>query len=197
MKIIDKEKEKYQKVHTDDYQYGLGMRKVNDLLNENFDFSKRFNELAKKSKNALDIACGGGTVMDYVDTLGCKPSGIDISEAAIKKVDSQYVAKVAYSHELPFDDNTFDLVYFLDGMEHIPGGNIEEQSIREAFRVSAKFVCHGIALGDSFRGGTQLHINQKSAESWRKIIGDIANELGWVEDLYYLRNNTVYLIYKK
>ena len=33
MKIIDKEKEKYQKVHTDDYQYGLGMRQVNDLLN--------------------------------------------------------------------------------------------------------------------------------------------------------------------
>ena len=93
MKIIDKEKEKYQKVHTDDYQYGLGMRQVNDLLNENFDFSKRFNELAKKSKNALDIACGGGTVMDYVDTLGCKPSGIDISEAAIKKVDRQQSMK--------------------------------------------------------------------------------------------------------
>ena len=197
MKIIDKEKEKYQKVHTDDYQYGLGMRQVYDLMNENFDFSKRFNDLAKQSKTALDIACGGGTVMDYIDSLGCKPSGIDISEAAIEKVDDKFESKVAYSHELPFEDNTFDLVYFLDGMEHIPGGDIEEQSIREAFRVASKYVCHGIALGDSFRGGTQLHINQKSAESWKDIIGKIASELGLTEDLYYLRNNTVYLIYLK
>ncbi len=197
MKIIDKEKEKYQKVHTKDFQYGLGMRQVNDLKNENFDFSKRFNELVKQSKNALDIACGGGTVMDYVNSLGCTPGGIDISEAAIKKVNSKYETKVTYSHNLPFKDNTFDLVYFLDGMEHIPEGDIEEQSLREAFRVATKYVCHGIALGDSFRDGIQLHINQKPAESWKQIIGNIAKELGWIEDMYYIRNNTVYLIYIK
>ena len=197
MSIIDKEKEKYQKVHTDDFGYGLGLRQVGDLMNPKYEFSSKFTELVKNSKNALDIACGGGTVMDYIDTLGCEPTGIDISESAISKVDENYRAIVGYSHELPFENEEFDLVYFLDGMEHIPTGEIEEQSLREAFRVAKKFVCHGIALGDSIRDGVQLHINQKPAEEWRSIIGEIANELGWNEEMYYLRNDTVYLIYIK
>ena len=58
MKIINKEKEKYENIH---YQsdYGLGNRQVNELKNMSFDFSHKFKEIISKSKNCLDIACGG------------------------------------------------------------------------------------------------------------------------------------------
>jgi|TARA_B110000977_G_C10868437_1_gene412540 ubiquinone/menaquinone biosynthesis C-methylase UbiE len=196
MSVVNSEKLKYDSVHHNDFQYGLGLRQVNDLKNDQFDFSNRFNEIVKQSKTSLDIACGGGTIMDYVDYLGCTPTGIDISESAIKKVDKSYTSIVGSCHQLPFKDNQFDLVYFLDGMEHIPI-EIEIEAIHEAFRVSKNFVCHAIALESSVHKGVELHCNLKTPEEWRVVINEIANKLGWAEEMYYLRNNTVHLIYKK
>jgi len=195
MNIVNKEKEKYEKVHSS-MEYGLGLRQVNDLKNLNFEFSNRFAEIVLDSKNCLDIACGGGTVVDYVDTLGCTPTGIDISSNAIQKVSNKFDTFVGSCHQLPFEDNKFDLVYFLDGMEHIPV-EIEIDSLKEAFRVSNKYVCHAIAMGSSIRNGVELHINRKSQNEWKSLINPIAVEFEYKEDMFYVRNNTVYLIYKK
>ena len=195
MNIVDKEKEKYEVVHSS-MEYGLGMRQVNDLKNLEYDFSNRFLEVVSDSKNCLDIACGGGTVMNYVSDLGCTPTGIDISSKAIEKVNNEFDTFVGSCHQLPFEDNQFDLVYFLDGMEHIPI-QIEIDSLREAFRVSNKYVCHAIAMGSSIRDRVELHINRKSQNEWKSLINPIAVEFGYKEDMFYVRNNTVYLIYKK
>lgn len=195
MGIIDNEKEKYEVVHSS-MEYGLGMRQVNDLKNLEYDFSNKFLEVVSDSKNCLDIACGGGTVMDYVSRLGCAPTGIDISSKAIEKVNNEFDTFVGSCHQLPFEDNQFDLVYFLDGMEHIPV-EIEIDSLKEAFRVSNKYVCHAIAMGSSIRNGVELHINRKSEKEWRSLINPIAVEFEYKEDMFYIRNNTVYLIYKK
>lgn len=195
MSIVDKEKEKYEVVHSS-MEYGLGMRQVNDLKNLEYNFSNRFLEVVSDSKNCLDIACGGGTVMNYVNELGCTPTGIDISSKAIEKVNNKFDTFVGSCHQLPFEDNQFDLVYFLDGMEHIPI-QIEIDSLREAFRVSNKYVCHAIAMGSSIRDGVELHINRKSQNEWKSLINPIAVEFGYKEDMFYVRNNTVYLIYKK
>lgn len=195
MNIVDKEKEKYEVVHSN-MEYGLGMRQVNDLKNLEYDFSNRFLEVVSDSKNCLDIACGGGTVMNYVNELGCTPTGIDISSNAIEKVNDEFDTFVGSCHKLPFEDNQFDLVYFLDGMEHIPV-QIEIDSLREAFRVSNKYVCHAIAMGSSVRNHVELHINRKSQGEWKSLIDPIAVEFGYKEDMFYVRNNTVYLIYKK
>jgi len=172
------------------------MRQVNDLKNLEYDFSNRFLELVSDSKNCLDIACGGGTIMNYVSDLGCTPTGIDISSKAIEKVNNEFDTFVGSCHQLPFEDNQFDLVYFLDGMEHIPI-QIEIDSLREAFRVSNKYVCHAIAMGSSIRDRVELHINRKSQNEWKSLINPIAVEFGYKEDMFYVRNNTVYLIYKK
>ena len=196
MDKVEIEKAKYEEVHSRTFSYGLGLRQVRDLKNESYDFSKRFNEIVKQSNTCLDIACGGGTIMDYVDYLGCIPTGIDISESAIKKVDKSYTSVVGSCHQLPFKDNQFDLVYFLDGMEHIPL-EIENEALHEPFRVSKNFVCHAIALESSVHFGEELHCNLKDPEEWREIINKIANKLGWNEEMYYLRNNTVHLIYKR
>lgn len=195
MNIVDKEKEKYEIVHSN-HEYGLGKRQVNDLKNLSYKFSSRFLELVKDSKNSLDIACGGGTVMNYVNKFGCIPTGIDISSNAISKVNNEFNTFVGSCHDLPFKNNTFDLVYFLDGMEHIPE-DIEVDSIKEAFRVSKKYVCHAIAMGSSIRNGVELHVNLKSQSEWRSLINSIATEFKYKEDLFYVRNNTVYLIYIK
>ena len=134
--------------------------------------------------------------MGYVDSIGCTPTGIDISPSAIGKVNPKYKTYIGSCHKLPFKNNEFDVVYFLDGMEHIPT-EIENESISESFRVSKNYVCHGIAMCSSIRKGIELHVNIKTSEKWKEIIDSIAQKFGFSSILYYIRNETVYLIYKK
>ena len=194
MKILDKEKEKYENIHSS-YEYGLGLRQVNDLKNLNYEYSKSFLDIIKSSDTCLDIACGGGTIMDYVSNLDCTPTGIDISENAIKKVNPKFKTYMGSCHSLPFPNQHFDTVYFLDGLEHIPK-EIESESISESFRVAKNYVCHGIAMNSSIRNKIELHINIKTAIEWKNLFDFIAPKFNFKESLYYTRNTTVYLIYK-
>ena len=193
--IVNSEKEKYEKVHSDS-DYGCGPRQVKDLEELTFPFSKRFKEIIEENNDCLDIACGGGTVMNYVNQLGCTPTGVDISENAIRKVSKDFNTFVASAHELPFEDDSFDITYFLDGMEHVPE-EIENQSIKESFRVAKNYVCHAIALCSSCRNGVELHCNLKPYDKWKEIFDNVAVDSDFELDLEHYRNDTIHLIYKK
>ena len=86
---------------------------------------KSTGELCKKCKitessTVLDLACGVGTTSFYLqDRFGCKVTGVDIDEnlisiakkALMKKVKKDKITfKVANALELPFPDNTFDVM---------------------------------------------------------------------------------------
>jgi ubiquinone/menaquinone biosynthesis C-methylase UbiE len=94
-----------------------------------------------KSKEVLAVGCGTGySVIELAKEYGCKVVGVDISEVMIERA-HQRLAKenlgdqvkfhVANAHELPFEDNRFDVVItefvsiFLD----------KQQAFREFFRV--------------------------------------------------------------
>jgi len=74
----------------------------------------------------LDIGCGGGLFAEEVARLGCQVTGIDPSPRSIAVaqrhaeqmgLDINY--RVASGEHLPFDNNTFDLVYCCDVLEHV------------------------------------------------------------------------------
>lgn len=194
--IIEEEKSKYEKVHTDDFAYGLGKRQLNDLKNMSFEYSKYFLDCAKKSKTSLDIACGGGTIMKYVEDLGVTPAGIDISETAIKKVPEKYRKVVGSCSELPFEDQEFEFVYFLDGLEHIPI-KIEKKAISESFRVSKKFVFFAIAMNSSKVRNVELHINIKNQDSWKELLELEAEKNNFICEHFSVLKTTAYFGYRK
>ncbi len=77
-------------------------------------------------KRVLDVGCGGGMFSEELARLGCRVSGIDPSKESIRvarehaaegELDIDY--RVGRGEELPFDDETFDIVVCCDVLEHV------------------------------------------------------------------------------
>lgn len=90
------------------------------------------NKCATSSK-ILDVGCGEGS---RLDTLSKKPgSGVDVNSKAIKEAKQQFPKhhfQVADAAKLPFEDDTFDLVYSAYAIEHCLD---PEKFVMEMFRV--------------------------------------------------------------
>jgi 2-polyprenyl-6-hydroxyphenyl methylase/3-demethylubiquinone-9 3-methyltransferase len=82
--------------------------------------------LAPVGLRALDIGCGGGLLAEEFARLGCAVVGVDPSEeslaAARTHAASQGLAieyQCATGEALPFADESFDIVYCCDVLEHV------------------------------------------------------------------------------
>ena len=107
--------------------------------------------------------------------------GIDISKEAIRICkNKKYNVEQAYAHKLSFSNKSIDLVFHLDGMEHIPK-EWENKTLTTQFNIAKKFVIHSIACHsekdrDKYlkENYTPLHINIKKPFEWKEIIDQIA-----------------------
>lgn len=95
-----------------------------------------------RGKDFLDIGCGGGLLAEEFARLGCNIVGIDPSIASIRvaarhsrgdKLSIDYI--VAAGEEVPFKDESFDVIYCCDTLEHV---NNLDQVIAETSRVLKK-----------------------------------------------------------
>lgn len=84
----------------------------------------------------LDAGCGTGGMFEVLSKYG-RVFGIDQSESAVRFAGGKNIAEsVAHGliTELPYQDNSFDLVTCLDVLYHAMAGN-DEQALREFNRV--------------------------------------------------------------
>jgi len=93
----------------------------------------------QKKVDSLDIGCGGGILTEELAAISINTYGVDISEASLETakkhakeqgLDINY--RKAYAEDLPFDDNSFDLITCCDVLEHVDD---LEQVIAEISRV--------------------------------------------------------------
>ena len=114
-----------------------------------FLFDACLNPAGIKYKSVLDIGCSTGLGIKYFfEPLGAKCKGIDVSSTAVNKaIDLGVDAQVACMTDMPFEDNSFDLVCSADVVEHLKQED-QEQAHRECFRVSKKYVAHKISTKD-------------------------------------------------
>jgi len=88
----------------------------------------------------LDIGCGGGLLTSYLAAAGHEVTGIDLSEKSLevaKRKDHQgkiYYQKADASN-LPFEDESFQVVSAMDLLEHVPD---YQAVIKEGARVLKK-----------------------------------------------------------
>lgn len=105
-------------------------------------FLKHYTNTLKQSvngKTALDVGCGGGILAEEFAAAGFSVTGIDPSENSIRTAKNhakQNGLNIHYetgtAEKLPYPDNSFDVVYCCDVLEHVRDLN---KAISEISRV--------------------------------------------------------------
>jgi len=109
------------------------------------------------SGSVLDAGCGEGETLTRLEGLPRKTTtAIDLSEEAVLHTERRVPwadISVASVTELPFDDDSFDLVLCLEVLEHLPEPNA---ALAELSRVSAGDVIVSVPHEPWFRLGSLL-----------------------------------------
>ncbi len=106
-----------------------------------YDLATKFD----KNTKVLNIGVGGGIFEKIATARGLEVYSLDPSDRSIEKLQKNFGmshAKVGYSQNIPFKDNSFDGVIMSEVLEHL-SDDIIEKSLLEVSRVlkkGAKFV---------------------------------------------------------
>lgn len=139
----------------------------------------------KKRKAYLDIGCAFGFYVERLSRLGWQAFGLDISAYAISRGRARGVANlhVAEGQDLPFRDESFDLLTAIDVIEHIPpedGVRMVAETRRVlkkggvAFFATPNFLTNrywNIRVPE-FEDPDETHINYQSVETLRALFAD-------------------------
>lgn len=90
---------------------------------------------AKANQKLLDIACGLGRLLEASQDYKVIPYGIDISDVAISKAKQRFPnfnLSVANAEDLPFEDNTFDMITCIGSLERMVN---TQNALKEMLRV--------------------------------------------------------------
>lgn len=138
----------------------------------------------------LDVGCGKGFMMhDFAELIpGITVRGIDISEYAVTNTmeDMKPYVQVANAKELPWPDNSFDLVISINTVHNLA---IEEckQALREIMRVTKK---DAFVTMDAYRVEEEkvrmdkwnlTALTYMSVSEWEKLF----EEVGYTGDYYW------------
>ena len=99
----------------------------------------------QRGERILDIGCGEGNHLLYLNSLGLDISGIDASPYMIsrarERLGDRCTLKTGMAEDLPFDDNEFDLAVFINTLEFLDD---PLKALREAGRVAKRKVFVGV-----------------------------------------------------
>ena len=96
-------------------------------------------------KSVLDVGCAKGRAVHYMRTHHKDSKGLDISDVAV--AEAQKMGRPCFQGsitDIPFPDNSFDLVLTTDTLEHV-WVDQAEKAIDELFRVAKKFLAIKVA----------------------------------------------------
>ncbi len=103
------------------------------------EFIKKY---AKKGSKVLDIGCGNGRLLNLFKDSSINYTGIDSSKKLIEIAKKYRKGKEIFIHgnavSLPFENETFDTVFSIAVLHHIPSKKFRKQFISEAHRVLKK-----------------------------------------------------------
>jgi len=136
----------------------------------------------------LDVGCKLGGSFNGISSrykyLPEEGIGIDINKKHINDfIKSGNHAFVASADDIPFVDNSFELVIFNHVLEHMPNEKLGFQALRECIRVSSKTVVVGLPFfdGDDYLKSLKLKTfysdwsGHKNMVHLKKIIDFIGN----------------------
>lgn len=94
---------------------------------------------ARMEQKILDIGCGNGRILDMFNNKNIQYTGVDSSKELIEIAKDQRGDRGVFVHAnaltLPFEENTFDTVFSIAVLHHIPSKNYRNMFMSEAYRV--------------------------------------------------------------
>lgn len=144
---------------------------------------------AKANQKLLDVACGLGRLLEASEEYGVLPYGIDISQVAISKAQErfpQFNLKVANAENLPFDNNTFDLITCIGSIERMVN---TEKALKEMLRIGKENSKYCFLVRNSETTSWQFfksflglknkkgHQDAKNLEEWTNIFSSVGFEI--------------------
>ena len=149
--------EKYERAYKQP-SYRMGNKRKNS--------AKKALKAIKTRGSYLDVGCGRGEMVEFAKELGFSTSvGVEVVDCLLNE-------NVVYgqAHNLPFNDNEFDVVTSFDAFEHFLPEDTA-QALSEINRVARKVVILCIAFTPSNNGRDELHINLRPVKEWAELIG--------------------------
>lgn len=120
--------------------------------------------VVEKGDKALDIGCGNGKTVAALLQEGAFVTGLDFSENAIEHCKKMFLENadfvVSDCSDLPFDDDTFDIVTLVHVLEHLDDEQLSS-TVSEACRVlvsGGKILVRSFAVGDMRAEGLNSNI---------------------------------------
>ena len=167
--ILKEEQQKYSRLWSSDYK-----RSQTALPWAQFIAKALAKETRKTAVTILDVGCGDGTTMKYLNDHGFTCLGVDLTLNGIKDAKEFQIGDtglstlfVAPSWKLPFCNNVFDYVISTDVLEHIPQ-ELVAVSILEMYRVARRGLFNCVATWpDKGDHGVDLHLTVKPIDWWR------------------------------
>jgi 2-polyprenyl-3-methyl-5-hydroxy-6-metoxy-1,4-benzoquinol methylase len=95
------------------------------------------NNIDLENSSVLDAGCGTGIYSEWYASRGANVSGVDISENAIESIRDSALPGEYYPsslHNLPFDDEKFDIIHVFSVLYHIIDDRDWKRSLEEIDR---------------------------------------------------------------
>lgn len=90
------------------------------------------------SPSLLAVGCGAGEGLEYFSNKGYQTFGIDVSDSHIERLyKEEKTVALGSATNIPFQSSQFDIVLFLEVIEHLPEGT-EDEALDEIKRVLKK-----------------------------------------------------------
>lgn len=142
--------------------------------------------LVKEDNLILEIGCGAGRMVDYLNQNGFNIVGFDFSKTTIQKNRIQYHGTqqwlIASGDRLPFKDSSFDTVMSFDVFEHIPDSRKHLSEVRRILRPNGSYLFQTpnkltnmpfeIVKNRSLTKHKEYHCSLKTFWSLKKILRD-------------------------
>jgi SAM-dependent methyltransferase len=125
-------------------------------------------------RTVLDAGCGSGIVVRRFLAKGYAARGVELSDWIVRTecpdLWQDGVVQIGSLEDLPYRDNSFDLVFSSDVLEHIPEESIP-RVVSELVRVSRRDLFMSISLRPSSMNN-KYHVTLRPREWWERQFTD-------------------------
>lgn len=154
-------------------------------------FAEYENLHASKKLKVLDIGCGVVPLCNYISLKGHEvvaldPIKMDIEFLVQNDMNSFHYSNVEYMHgygeKLPFEDNSFDVIYSVSVMEHISTGNdlIVLSEMLRVLKIGGRLILTTDVMPDN--GMSLRRYTYPFASNTLSTVFDFMNNYGDIDD---------------
>jgi ubiquinone/menaquinone biosynthesis C-methylase UbiE len=151
-------------------------------------FQQVADDPAGAPKSALEVGCGEGVVADKMQRRWGEVVALDLPDAGLRADWRRYPEPRflhASAHQLPFEDDQFDVVVAAEVLEHLPD---PVRGLREMARVGRRHLVVSVPREPIFRscnllagryvrdlGNTPGHLNHWSKRGFVRFVSQVAD----------------------